>query len=417
MKRKILSITFFIKKLKPLKNGDVRIYMRITFNGVRSEAAIDRTIHPERWNGARGAAKSNSEDGRILNNYLELQKRRVEEIQEELERKKKRVTAKTLKNVYIGNDNDDERTVLKVYDEHNAKLKLRIGKDVKRLTYVRHVTTRNHLERFINQKYSLLDFYLKDVDPEFFDSLHSYFLVDRDCNNNTSVKYIRNFAKIIRLAMRNEWIQGNPMRNLNHKMEPVDKPFLNQNELDAIQSFQTNIERIAQVRDIFLFCCYTGLAYVDTHALTSKNLEFDREGTDWIRIRRSKTGKAANIPLLPSAKEIITKYENNPVCRVKGVLLPVLSNQKMNAYLKEVADLCGIEKNLTTHCARHTFATTVTLANNVPIEVVSKMLGHSDLRMTQQYARILDQTVGTEMDKLAQKMSPKKSKKKKHKKK
>lgn len=159
------------------------------------------------------------------------------------------------------------------------------------------------------------------------------------------------------------------------------------------------------------------MAYVDVHALTSKNIEFGRDGTDWIRIRRSKTGKAANIPLLPSVKEIVVKYENDPICGAKGVLLPVLSNQKMNAYLKEIADLCGIEKNLTTHCARHTFATTVTLANNVPIESVSKMLGHSDLRMTQHYARILDQTVAAEMDKLAKKMSPKKSKKKKHKKK
>jgi len=325
--------------------------------------------------------------------------------QEEMLNKGKVISARALKNAYIGKDNDDERTVLKTYDEHNIKLKLRIGKGVSRLTHVRHITTRNHIERFINHKYGLVDYFLKDVDPEFFDSLHTYFLIDRDCNNNTSVKYIRNFAKIIRLAIRNEWIHGNPMRNLKLKIEPVDKPFLNQAELAGIQALKTNIDRLDQVRDIFLFCCYTGLAYVDVNSLNTRNLEYGSDGTTWIKIRRSKTGKAANIPLLPPALQIILKYENHPICKTKGVLLPVLSNQKMNAYLKEIADLCGIDKILTTHVARHTFATTVTLANNISIESVSKMLGHSDLRMTQQYARILDQSIAAEMKQLAQKLS------------
>lgn len=262
----------------------------------------------------------------------------------------------------------------------------------------------------------MVDYYLKDIDPDFVDKYETYFRVDRGCNNNTTVKYVRNFAKIIRHAIRNEWIQTNPLKNLNLKIEEVDKPFLNQDEINAIHSKQIDIERIAQVRDIFLFCCYTGVAYVDAHALTPDHIEYGPDGTRWIKIRRSKTGKPAHIPLLPFPLEIIERYKNNPVCERKGVILPVLSNQKMNAYLKEVADLCGIKKNLTTHCARHTFATTVTLANNVSMESVSKMLGHSDMRITKQYARILDKTIAREMDQLAHKMSKKKYKKKSKKK-
>ena len=280
--------------------------MRITIDGLRAEASIHRSIKPEQWNTEKGSAYTVSDNAKNLNRFLEQQRSLIYAKQEELINKGKVVSAKSLKNAYTGKYNDDERTVLKTYGEHNAKLKLRIDKDVSRLTHVRHETTRRHLERFINQKYGLSDFYLKDVDPEFFDNLYSYFLIDRDCNNNTSVKYIRNFSKIMRLAIRNEWIQGNPMRNLNHKMEPVDKPFLNQKELESIQALETNIDRLSQVRDIFLFCCYTGLAYVDAHAVTTDNLEYSNDGTMWIKIRRRKTGIASNIPLLPPAKEIIS---------------------------------------------------------------------------------------------------------------
>lgn len=164
------------------------------------------------------------------------------------------------------------------------------------------------------------------------------------------------------------------------------------------------IKRIAQVRDVFVFCCFTGLAFIDVKTLTPKDIETGIDGDPWIRKQRNKSKQWAHIPLLPVAKQIIEKYKYTPESQRKGVLLPVLSNQKMNAYLKEIADLCGITKNLTTHCARHTFATTVTLANHISMESVSKMLGHSSLNMTQKYARILDSTIGQEMNQLAEKL-------------
>jgi site-specific recombinase XerD len=188
------------------------------------------------------------------------------------------------------------------------------------------------------------------------------------------------------------------------KVEPVDKEYLTEEELHLVQSKPIKFDRIDQVRDIFVFCCYTGLAYVDAHALKYDNIESDSDGNLRLKIRRQKTGQAAYIPLLPPAIAIIDKYRNHPECIRKDVVLPVLSNQKMNAYLKEVADLSGIKKNLTTHAARHTFATTVTLANNISMESVSKMLGHSDMTITKQYARILDRTISNEMGQLAKKL-------------
>jgi site-specific recombinase XerD len=204
--------------------------------------------------------------------------------------------------------------------------------------------------------------------------------------------------------MNRDWIQAKPFRNIRFHLEEVDKPFLSQGELNKLMAREFAIARIAQVRDVFVFCCFTGLAFIDVKTLTAKDLQQGVDGNLWIRKQRNKSKQWAHIPLLPDARLIIDQYRSNLQCQRKGVLLPVLSNQKMNAYLKEIADLCGIQKNLTTHCARHTFATTVTLANKISMESVSKMLGHSSLAMTMKYARILDSTIGLEMSQLADKM-------------
>ncbi len=403
MNRTTFSILFFIKKSKLNKKREAPIYLRITVNGERAETSIKRSIDPDRWNSSKGLALSFTQDEKDLNHYLKHINRQVYIKQQQLEEKNKVVSARSLMNAYLNKD-DDKKTILQVYDKHNKKLFALIGKGVALGTYQRHVTSRDHIERFVLSKYGMSDYYLKDINPEFLDHLDTYFRVDRGCNNNTTVKYIRNFSKIVRLAIRNEWLTTNPLKNLKLKVEPVDKDYLTKEELHAIQSKKITIERIDQVRDIFVFCCYTGLAYIDSRALTYDDIETILDGSQRLKIRRQKTGHAAFIPLLPPAIAIIEKYRSHPICARKGVVLPVLSNQKMNAYLKEVADLCGITKNLTTHCARHTFATTVTLANNISMESVSKMLGHSSLNMTKQYARILDRTIADEMGQLKEKL-------------
>lgn len=395
---------FFVRKARKLQNQEVPIYMRITVDGERAEVSLKRSVNPDHWNEVKGSAKSGTPYAKELNFFLEQIRHKVYEHQQDLINRNKLVTAISLKNAYLNIGDDDHRTLLQAYDEHNATLELLIDKGVSRSTYVRHTISKKHLERFIQSEYKKSDVLLRDIDHTFIVKYDTYLRAKRNCNNNTTVKYIRNLGKIIREAMRRDMIKVDPFRNIKFKTEEVDKPFLNRTELDAIINKKMGLPRIGQVRDIFVFCCFTGLAFIDVKSLCLKDLETGFDGNLWIKKQRHKSKQWAHIPLLPVAKQIIDRYKANPEYIKKGVLLPVPSNQKMNAYLKEVADLCGINKNLTTHCARHAFATTVTLANKISMESVSKMLGHSSLAMTKKYARILDSTIGQEMNQLAQKL-------------
>lgn len=405
MERRTFSLMFFIRRTKLRKNLEAPVLMRITVNGNRTDVAIQRTILPEHWNSERGCAISNTRFGKELNQCLDQIRLQVYQRHQELLAMNLPVTATALKGAYLnGIGEGDVHNLLDLYREHNANLKTMIDRGVSRATYIRHETSRRNLERFLRDAYQVDDINLKDVDHVFIKDYEAYLRTTRNCNNNSTVKYIKNFGKIIKEAMNRDWVQANPFRNIKFHLEEVDKPFLSQVELNRIMKREFAITRIAQVRDVFVFCCFTGLAFIDVKTLTAKDLEQGVDGNLWIRKQRNKSKQWAHIPLLPQAKQIIDQYRSKPQCQRKGVLLPVLSNQKMNAYLKEIADLCGIQKNLTTHCARHTFATTVTLANKISMESVSKMLGHSSLNMTRRYARILDTTIGQEMSQLAQKL-------------
>lgn len=404
MERQTFNIMFFIRRTKLLKNHEARIYMRITLNGDRSEISIQRSILPEQWNFRRGCAKPGSAFERDLNNYLEQLRHQIFLHQHELRDKNKPVTALTLKDAYLRTGTDETRYILQVYKDHNEDLKSRIDKGVSRATFIRHQSSRNNLERFIKATYKSRDLELKDIDHTFITKYQAYLRTKRNCNNNSTVKYIRNFGKIIKLSLENEWLKADPMRKIKLTLQEVNKSYLNPIDLTTLINKKFDIPRIAQVRDVFVFCCFTGLAYIDVKSLCSKDIETGVDGNMWIRKQRHKSKQWAHIPVLPTAKEIIDRYNSNQECKRKAVLLPVLSNQKMNAYLKEIADICGITKTLTTHCARHTFATTVTLANQISMESVSKMLGHSSLSMTKKYARILDSTIGKEMIGLAEKL-------------
>ncbi len=405
MERRTFSLMFFIRRTKLRKNLEAPVLMRITVNGDRTDVAIQRTILPEHWNSERGCAVANTRFGKELNQCLDQIRLQVYQRHQELLSRNLPVTAAALKGAYLnGLGEEDVHNLLDLYCEHNASLKSMIDKGVSRATYIRHETSRRNLERFLRDTYQLDDISLKEVNHVFIKEYETYLRTTRNCNNNSTVKYIKNFGKIIKEAINRDWIQANPFRNIRFHLEEVDKPFLSKGELNKIMTREFAITRIAQVRDVFAFCCFTGLAFIDVKTLTAKDLQPGVDGNLWIRKQRNKSKQWAHIPILPDARLIIERYSSNPRCQRKGVLLPVLSNQKMNAYLKEIADLCGIQKNLTTHCARHTFATTVTLANKISMESVSKMLGHSSLTMTQKYARILDSTIGQEMSQLAQRL-------------
>jgi site-specific recombinase XerD len=227
----------------------------------------------------------------------------------------------------------------------------------------------------------------------------------RKCANNTAVKYIKNFNKIIKLCLANDWLDKNPFANYKSKVKEVERVYLSEGEIQNIINKDFKTERLSLVRDIFLFSCFTGLAYIDVKNLTKSHISIGIDGDKWIFTHRQKTESASKIPVLPVTQMIIDKYADHPQAINEEKLLPILSNQKMNAYLKEIAAVCEIEKELTFHIARHTFATTVTLTNGVPIESVSKMLGHKNLRTTQHYAKVLDKKVSEDMKILRDKFS------------
>jgi len=401
MKKKTFAILFYVKRTKLLRNGEAPVFMRITVDALRAEMSIQRSINLSDWLEKKGCAKSTNAKNKELNHYLEHIRHKLYEIQKELEDENKIVTAELLKNRYLG-INEVNVSFVELYTEHNQKLKELIGKGFTAGTLTRHETSLRHVVEFIRNKYKRDDILLKDINPEFIREYEHYLRTVRNCANNTSVKYIRNMGKILRWAEQKEIIKKNPINALKFRTQEVDKVFLTDTELDTILKKQFKIERLTNVRDVFVFCCFTGLAFIDVKQLRREDLGVGLNGEIVIRKQRQKSEVFYNVPLLPIARQILDKYKNIPL--PNGQVLPVPTNQKMNTYLHEIADVCGINKVFTTHCARHTFATTVTLANNVSIESVSKILGHKNIKMTQHYAKILEKTVVREMGELAEKL-------------
>ncbi len=393
------SMTYLIKRKKLLNNGEAPIYLRITVNGMRNEMAVFRSIHPDIWDSVKGRAKGSSREIRELNSYLDEYSHRILQCKRELETDFKPVTPETIKNKLLGND-ETNYYFLVVFKEHNDKLEILGEKEVAAGTIERYKTAYKHLQSFIRWQYKRDDYLLRDVNYSFVKNFEFYLKSERNCAHNTTVKYIKNVKKIIRIAMANNWIKMDPFRDVKYRFEDVETVYLDDNDLASLINKKIDIPRIDQVRDIFLFCCFTGLAFSDVKALRKENLIKGMDGKMWIQKRRTKTKVLSNIPLLEIPQKLLDKYAEHDKVKYGQALLPVPSNQKMNAYLKEITDLCGINKNLTTHSARHTFATTVTLANHVSMESVSKMLGHTSINMTRKYARIADRLISEDMQKL-----------------
>lgn len=391
-----LSILFYVKRAKANSAGQIPIYLRLTVDGARLEFSVKRYVSPEKWSTAQNRMRGNSEESRTINTFLDIMKSRVYEIQKNLIHEGKEVKAESIKKILLGID-ERKRMLMPIFKDHNDRMEALVGKEYAKGTLTRYKTCLSHTEEFLKWKFNTSDIEIKEIDHAFISDFEFYLRTEKSCANNSAVKYIKNFGKIIRICLANKWITYDPFLCYDSKFVEVQRQFLDENELFALANIEFEIERIAQVRDIFLFSCYTGLAYIDTRNLKQENIGIGIEGSKWIFTSRQKTKTASNIPLLPQAEEIIEKYKDNVQCMVKGSLLPVLSNQKMNAYLKEIADLCGIKKELTFHIARHTFATTVTLSNGVSIESVSKMLGHKSIKTTQHYAKILDKKVSEDM--------------------
>ena len=398
-----MYLSFQVKSSKKNGLGKAPIYARITINEVRTEFSLKRFIEPEKWINKAGIAKGNTEEIRSLNAHIQAVRTALFQHHTRLLETGKSISPEAVKNAYFG-ITGKSKTILEVFQYHNDQMKTLIGKDYSYGTYERYCTSLSHTREFIEYKYHVSDFPIKNINHEFITEYEYYLKAVRKCSHNTSIKYLTNFKKIMRICLGNGWIEKDPFINYRFQLREVEREILLEHELQVIVDKEFATSRLEQVRDVFLFCCFTGLAYSDVKKLTRENIIIGIDGERWIKVNRTKTDSRSSIPVLPSAQVILDKYANHPRCIAGKSLLPVNSNQKMNDYLKEIAAVCGIEKKITFHIARHSFATTVTLQNDVPIESVSKMLGHKSIKTTQHYAKVLDKKVSNDMALLKEKM-------------
>ncbi len=403
MKTKI-TLHFYAKSTKANANGLLPIYVRLTVDGKRLEFSTKKFVEKSKWSSELAKMKGTTEEARSINSYLDLMKSKVLDAQMELLHRNETLSIENFKNKLLGTE-ERLRMLVPIFQDHNNKIKELVGKEYAPGTLERYTTSLKHTIEFMQWKYNISDIDITKIDHAFITDYEFWLRSVRNCANNTAVKYIKNFNKIIKICLANDWLDKNPFANYKSKVKEVERVYLSEIEIQNIIEKDFKTERLSLVRDIFLFSCFTGLAYIDVKNLTKSHISFGIDGEKWIFTHRQKTESASKIPILPVTQMIIDKYSYNPQCLNEDKLLPILSNQKMNAYLKEIAAVCEIEKELTFHIARHTFATTVTLTNGVPIESVSKMLGHKNLRTTQHYAKVLDRKVSEDMKILRNKFS------------
>jgi site-specific recombinase XerD len=404
MTSKRFSLLFFLKKGTSKVKKEAAIYLRITHDHKRAELSLKRSCDPVRWNSHAGRMHGVKDDAKTLNAYLDTMLSKVYEVHRRLIEANEAVSAEAIKNKLLG-ITDRPHYLMETFREHNLQMKKLIdAEEYASGTLTHFETTYSHVSDFLRWKFNIADVDIKKINYEFISDLEFYLKAEKKLGHNTTMKYLGDFKKIVLLCVKRDWLFKDPFMDYPLVRKEVVKDFLVQEELDAITHKEFKSPRLALVRDIFLFSCYTGLAYSDVKKLQRTEIQTGIDGFKWLFIQRQKSGSPAAIPLLPACLIILERYQSHPKCTQSKLVLPILSNQKMNGYLKEMADVCGIHKNLTYHLARHTFATTVTLNNNVPIESVSKMLGHKSLKQTQHYAKVLNKKVSEDMQVLREKL-------------
>ena len=398
-------VLFYLKRDKNKTDGTVPIWCRITVDGQAARFNTKSDIHPDMWDSKLAKIVGRTKEAMNINSFLDTIKASIYKVYYDLQTRENNVTAERVKNAFLGID-VKYQTVLELFSHYNEDIKKLIGINKTKATYQKYEVTRKHLSEFIKKRYNINDISLKEINHMFLNNFEIYLLTSCNCGHNTTAKFMQRLRTIILVAKNNGWIHIDPFANYKIRLKKVDRGYLTQEQIDLIMQKRFATKRLEQVRDIFIFSCFTGLAYIDVKKLRQTNIRTSFDGGLWIMGKREKTGITFNVPLLDISKQILDKY--------KGVLtdqmvLPVPSNQKMNAYLKEIGDLCGIEKELTFHLARHTFAT-LTLSKGVSIESISKMLGHTNIKTTQIYAKITDTKIGNDMAMFAEKMKQEKQK-------
>lgn len=395
MEKHCTMVYFSLRESKQNKKGLSPIEVSITTNGKRIYFSTGKHVPAADWNKENQAVKGKSEEAQLINGYLIQLRNKIYQKEIELLQKGYLITAELLKEAITDKvEALNEKTLLDVLNEHNTERKAMVGKTVAPATYWVFEYTGRLFKEFIQKKYERKDLYLREINLGFIQGFHAFLLGEKKMGQNSCTKHLKFLKKLLNLAVANSYISYNPVNAYKVEREPVEVDFLDEEELRKIINFDTPLPRLERAKDMFLFGCFTGLSYIDIKTLTPEHFEKDNTGRIWIKKRRVKTGVLSRIPLLPIAKLILDKYKGGEK------LLPIQDPADINKYLKDIAILCGINKRICFHTSRHTFASTVTLANNISLEVVSKMLGHTNTRMTAHYAKLIDKCIGEQMDKL-----------------
>ncbi|UUW08786.1 site-specific integrase [Flavobacterium plurextorum] len=401
-----IGISFFLKSSANCTNERF-IYLRVNVDGVPKETSTKRKWSASRWEPKTGRAVGTKEDAKTLNFFLNSLELKIRKFADHLLDKQEFVTSIKLINFVLGKTKP-KNTVMQEFQLHNDQMLALVEKKEFAIgTHVRYKISKNHVEEFMQFKYGVSDMEFNELNFEFVKDYEFYLKTVKSISNNTALKYISNFKKIVLVAVDKEIIASDPFKRFKSKKIKVPKKPLSGFELSLLEKHKFFTPRLNIVRDVFVFQCYTGLAYIDVFNLKRSDIKAGVDGEQWILKERQKTGSPINIPLLPKAVEILDRYKSHPLCIERASVLPVSSNQKMNEYLKEIADLCGITSPLNTHKARRTFGSTVTLGNDVPIHVVKEMLGHSSVKQTEEYAITEQAAIGREMQGLKERLADK----------
>jgi len=397
-----VSILFLLQKSRINKQGKCPIKCRITFLKIRKEFSTGLFINPDLWSSSKQKAIPPNKENTILNNKLSLIHQQIDKAFLMLQILPNDFDVDDIYRKYKGDDVKTEITILGAYDLHNDKTQKLIGIDFNELSWKRYVESRRKVASFISKFYNKKDIKLKDLDLKFIMDLEYYFKTELSLKQATIYRSIQRVKKIIQFAIAENYLQRDPFNLYKNKKYKTKIVYLTVEELSTLENHSFAQIKLQNVKDMFVFCCYTGLAYLEMASLKSENVIINFDGNKWIQIKRQKTQKVISIPLLSNAELILKKYENLEL----ETLLPVISNQKFNSYLKEISELLGIDKRLTHHTARKTFATTVLLYNDVPMEIVSELLGHSNMNITQaHYGKVVNQNVSKQMKKLNKKLN------------
>lgn len=398
MEKHCTTVYFLLKKTRVNKNGESPIVAYISVNGERESYYTGKRIKISDWDSEKQVVKGKSENAKLINEYINQLRHKIFEKELELMEKGYMVTAHLLKEAV--NERVEaikKKTLLTIFNDYMKMRLPMIGKTIVQDTYNNNALTGRYIKEFMKSELKREDIFLHEIRIDFIQGFHSFLLGTKKNKQNSCVKHLKFLKQLLDMGVVNGHIHHNPLQTYKVEREPVEIDFLDYDELQKIINYSTPIKRFERTRDAFLFGCFTGLAYIDIKTLRKEHLETDSEGRIWIKKKRVKTGVLSRIPLLPMAKLLLEKYKDWP----GEMIMPIQDCTDVNENLKDIALLCGINKHLTFHTSRHTFASTVTLANNISMEVIAKMMGHTNTRMTARYAKLVDESIAKQMDKLS----------------